>query len=269
MQEVRELNQSAFKSAYVYDYQISDLDMYYLFSTSLRQNSINQGIEDALTFAEQVKRYGFLDSEIELAKKRRIDYLNQALIEENTRTSGDFIAEYIDHFIYDEMISGLQKEIEYSENILSSITAEDLNDYFNNHFEETNRIISIRAPDFINNLPTEKDIEKIFQKVSQKQIEPYEFEINEVELIKEDLKGSKIIKRKRFPRSNIIKRTMENGADILLKTTDFKKDEIQLKAFSWGGYSTADMDKLASAKYAEDILNYADLGEISVNEKEN
>ena len=28
------------------------------------------------------------------------------------------------------------------------------------------------------------------------------------------------------------------------------------------------MDKLASAKYAEDILNYADLGEISVNEKE-
>ena len=91
MQEVRELNQSAFKSAYVYDYQISDLDMYYLFSTSLRQNSINQGIEDALTFAEQVKRYGFLDSELELAKKRRIDYLKQALIEENTRTSEDFI----------------------------------------------------------------------------------------------------------------------------------------------------------------------------------
>ncbi|WP_440677434.1 M16 family metallopeptidase [Candidatus Pelagibacter sp. HIMB1587] len=269
MQEVRELNQSAFKSAYVYDYQISDLDMYYLFSTSLRQNSINQGIEDALTFAEQVKRYGFLDSELELAKKRRIDYLKQALIEENTRTSEDFIAEYIDHFIYDEMISGLQKEIEYSENILSSITAEDLNDYFNNHFEETNRIISIRAPDFINNLPTEKDIEKIFQKVSQKQIEPYEFEINEVELIKEDLKGSKIIKRKRFPRSNIIKITLENGADIFLKKTDFKKDEIQLKAFSWGGYSTANMDKLASAKYAEDILNYADLGEISLNEKEN
>ena len=214
MQEVNELNQSAFKGAYVYDYQISDLDMYYLFSTFLRQDSILEGIEDALTFVEQVKRYGFLESELELAKKRRIDYLKQALIEENTRTSEDFIKEYIDHFIYDEMISGLAKEIEYSEDILSSISVEDLNNYFNNHFEENNRIISIKAPDFINNLPTEQDIENLFKKISQKQIEPYEFEINEVELIKEDLKGSKIIKRKRFPRSNIIKITLENGADV-------------------------------------------------------
>ena len=62
------------------------------------------------------------------------------------------------------MISGLQKEIEYSENILSSIILEDLNDYFNNHFEETNRIISIRAPDFINNLLTEKILKKYFKK---------------------------------------------------------------------------------------------------------
>ena len=119
------------------------------------------------------------------------------------------------------MISGLQKEIEYSEDILSSISVEDLNEYFNNHFKENNRIISIKAPDFINNLPTEQDIENLFKKISQKQIEPYEFEINEVELIKEDLKGSKIIKRKRFPRSNIIKITLENGADV------FKKNRFQ------------------------------------------
>ena len=54
-----------------------------------------------------------------------------------------------------------------------------------------------------------------------------------------------------------------------MKKTDFKKDEIQLKAFSWGGYSTVDIENIASAKYAGDILNSADLGEISVNEKEN
>ena len=83
------------------------------------------------------------------------------------------------------------------------------------------------------------------------------------------MSGSKIVKKKRFPRSNIIKLTLENGADIYLKKTDFQKDEILLKAFSWGGYSTANIEKIASAKYAEDILNYADLGEMSVNEKEN
>ena len=267
--ELNELNQSAFGDSFIYDYQISDLDMYYLFSASLSQNSILQGIEDALTLAEQIKRYGFLESEFDLAKKRHLDHLNQALIEENTRSSEDFIDEYIGHFIYEEMITGLAKEIEYTEEVFKSISVEDLNDYFKNYLSSNNRIISIVAPDFITDLPTQAEIENLFEIVSQKNIEPYKFELKNTELIKDDLNGSKIVKRKRFPRSNIIKLTLENGADVYLKKTNFKKDEIQLKAFSWGGYSTVDIENIASAKYAGDILNSADLGEISVNEKEN
>ena len=267
--ELNELNQSDFENTFIYEYQISDLDMYYLFSVILKQNSILQGIEDALTLAEQIKRYGFLESELDLAKKRHLDHLNQALTEENTRSSEDFIDEYINHFIYDEMITGLAKEIEYTEDIYSSISVEDLNNYFKNYFSLDNRFISIVAPDFITDLPTKTDIEKLFKKVSQKDIEPYEFELKNTDLIKKDLSGSKIVKRKRFPRSNIVKLTLENGADIYLKKTDFQKDEILLKAFSWGGYSTANIEKIASAKYAEDILNSADLGEMSVNQKEN
>ena len=267
--ELNDLNESAFRDSFIYEDQISDLDMYYLFSASLSQNSILQGIEDALTLAEQIKRYGFLESEFDLAKKRHLDHLNQALIEENTRSSEDFIDEYIDHFIYEEMITGLAKEIEYTEEMFKSISVEDLNDYFKNYLSSNNRIISIVAPDFITDLPTQAEIENLFQTVSQKNIEPYKFELKNTELIKDDLTGSKIVKRKRFPRSNIIKLTLENGADVYLKKTDFKKDEIQLKAFSWGGYSTVDIENIASAKYAGDILNSADLGEISVNEKEN
>ena len=269
LQEINELNQSAFNQAYIYEYQVTDLDMYYLYMTSLKQNSIMQGIEDSLTIAEQINRYGFLENELELAKKRHLDYLKQASIEETTRTSEDFIEEYTGHFLFEEMISGIDKEVEYTEDILKTISIKDLNEYFRNYFKEENRIISIVAQDHITDLPTEEQIENLISKVSTKEIEPYQFEVKQVELIKEDLKGSKIIKRKRFPRSDITKLTLENGADIYLKKTNFKKDEIQLKAFSYGGFSTASLDKLASAKYAEDLLSYADLGEISVVEKEN
>ena len=269
LQEINESNQSAFNNAYIYEHQVSDLDMYYLYMTTLKQNSIMQGIEDSLTIAEQINRYGFLENELELAKKRHLDYLKQASIEETTRTSEDFIEEYTDHFLFEEMISGIDKEVEYTEDILKTISIKDLNEYFRNYFKEENRIISIVAQDHVTNLPSEEQIENLISKVSTKEIEPYKFEVKEVELIKEDLKGSKIIKRKRFPRSDIIKLTLENGADIYLKKTNFKKDEIQLEAFSYGGFSTVSLDKLASAKYAEDVLSYADLGEISIVEKEN
>ena len=108
--------------------------MYYLFSVILKQNSILEGIEDALTVVEQIKRYGFLKSEFELAKKRHLDRLNQALTQESTRSSNDFIDEYINHFIYEEMITGLKKEIEYTLEIFKSISVEDLNEYFKKLF---------------------------------------------------------------------------------------------------------------------------------------
>ena len=135
-------------------------------------------------------------SEFDLDKKRYLDHLNQALIEENTRSSEDFIDEYINHFIYEEMITGLAKEIEYTEEIFKSISVEDLNDYFKNYLSSNNRIISIVAPDFITDLPTQAEIESLFEIVSQKNIEPYEFELKNTELIKDDLNGSKIVKEK-------------------------------------------------------------------------
>ena len=43
------------------------------------------------------------------------------------------------------------------------------------------RIILISAPDYIKNLPSEQELENLFTKVSQKEIKPYKFELNQVE----------------------------------------------------------------------------------------
>ena len=69
MDEIKELNQAGFTNSYVFDYRINDLDMYYVSSTYLKQNKVSSGIEDILTIIEQIKRYGFLPSELTLAKR--------------------------------------------------------------------------------------------------------------------------------------------------------------------------------------------------------
>ena len=61
---------------------------------------------------------------------------------------------------------------------------------------------------------------------------------------------------------------MENGAKIYLKKTDFKNDEILLRAYSPGGYSTVPLEKLPSAEYADNILSSANIGELTIPEKE-
>ncbi|MBT7624120.1 MAG: insulinase family protein, partial [Flavobacteriaceae bacterium] len=149
------------------------------------------------------------------------------------------------------------------------ITVDDLKNYFNNYIKAENQIISIKAPDYIKSLPNRNEIDQLIEKVSQKDIGPYQFTLKEAELIKEELKGSKIIKRKKFPKSDVHQIILNNGARILLKQTDFKKDEINLSAFSSGGFSTASFEKLDSAKYTEDILGRADIGDLTVLDKAN
>ena len=167
------------------------------------------------------------------------------------------------------MISGPKYEVEYSSKLLPSITLDNVKNYFNNYIKAENQIININAPDFINRLPNKNEITQLIEKVSQKNIEPYQFTLRETDLIKEELNGSKIIKRKKFPKSNVQQIILANGTKILLKQTDFKKDKINFSAFSSGGFSNASLENLNSAKYTEDILGSVDIGDLSVSEKNN
>ena len=267
--ELTEKNNQRFINAYIGDFEISDLDEFRIAGTTLKEDEIITGIEDFLTVIEQIKQYGFLNSELELAKEKHLEYLKRNLTENETRSSDSYINEYQRHFLFDEMISGTAKEVEYTSEILPSITVDDLKNYFDNYTKAENQIINIKAPEYIKNLPNRDEIEQIIEKVSQKDIEPYQFTLKKSELIKEELKGSKIVKRKKFPRSDVHQIILKNGAKILLKQTDFKKDEINFSAFSSGGYSTASLDQLYSAKYTDDILGSADIGDLTVSEKAN
>ena len=269
VREIKEKNEQNFLSAYITDFNVSDLDAFKIAAVTLKEDKILLGIEDFLTLIEQIKQHGFLNSELELAKRNQLNYLKRNVKENETRSSDDYINEYQRHFLYDEMISGSAKEVEYTSDNYPTISVEDLNNYFNNYIKAENQIINIKGPEFVTNLPSKAEIDQLLNKVSAKKTEPYQFTLKKVELIKDQLIGSKIIKRKRFPRTNVHEITLANGAKILLKQTDFKKDEIEFTAFSSGGYSTASLAKLASAKYTEDILGAADIGDLSVSEKNN
>ena len=258
-----------FLDAYITDFNISDLDEFRVISADLKEDQIYEGIENILFLVEQIKQHGFLNSELDLAKKNTINSSRKSLEEEPTRSSASFINEYERHFLYNEMITGVKKELEIKREILPEITVQDLSNYFLKYIRAENQILIIKAPEYIQNIPSKDDIDQMAAKISQQEIKPYVFELKQVELIKKDLLGSKIIKRKKYPQSNVIKLTLGNGANIYLKKSMLKKDRISLRAFSDGGYSTVEIEKLPTAKYTESILNKADIGELSVSEKDN
>ncbi|MDB9768018.1 insulinase family protein [Candidatus Pelagibacter sp.] len=267
--ELLEKNELAFLNSGLGNSQVSDLDEYKIVSVTLNEAKINEGIIDFLTFIKQIEKFGFLNSELDLAKKNYLKYLKQNIIDEETRSSESYVNEYQRHFINDEMISSTEDQLRFTKEMLPSITIQDLNNYFKKYIQAKNQIISIKAPAYIKNLPNEVEIKNLFNEVNNKAIKPYEFQLKEVELIKEELIGSKIIKRVKYPKTNVIKLILKNGPEVYLKKTDFKKDEIQIRGFSSGGLSKADDKQYLSAKYLDKIISQANVGELTVSEKEN
>ncbi len=267
--EQLEMNKLNFVTAGIYSQTISTKDEYKISAAYLNENNINDGITDFLRVIEQINRYGFLKSELDLAKTNLVLTLKQNIIEKETRSSGSFVNEYTRHFTSDEMISGAEKELEYTTDILVSIEVDDLNNYFKKYTAGDNMILSLKAPEFIQDLPNENELKSLISKIKREKIKPYEFELKKTVLIDDDLKGSKIIKRKKYPQSEVVELTLGNGPKVFLKQTDFEKDSILLSAFSSGGISKANDNILPSAKATDSILLTADVGNLSVSEKEN
>ena len=193
--ELLEKNELAFLGSGLGNYQISDLNEYKIISVTLNEAKIEEGIVDFLTVINQIEKFGFLNSELDLAKKNYLQYLQQNISDDETRSSVSYATEYQRHFLDDEMISSPEDQLKYTKKMLPSIRIDDLNNYFRKYTQAKNQIISIKAPTYIKDLPNEGEIKKLFNEVKNKDIEPYEFEVKDVKLIKEKLVGSKIIKR--------------------------------------------------------------------------
>ena len=84
--ELTQKNNQRFIYAYITDFSVSDNDEFRITATTLKEDEIIAGIEDFLIVIEQIKKHGFLNSELELAKKNHLEYLKRNLTENETRS---------------------------------------------------------------------------------------------------------------------------------------------------------------------------------------
>ena len=149
-------NKVNFNYGYIGSFDTSILDEYSYIAADLKSDKINEGIKDILYLIEQVKKYGFLQNELDQTKKLILEILKKNIVEHKTRSSESFVNEYTRHFTKDEMISGPENEYKFSVQILPTISLEDINQYFNNYIKSENQIIEFRGPSNIINLPKER-----------------------------------------------------------------------------------------------------------------
>ena len=239
-------------------------DIYGL-SAMVKDNGILRGLETLLTEAKRVRQYGFTATELDRAKKSVLRNMKKAYEERDKTDSRRFASEYIRNFLQKEPIPGIEYEYNLYQQFIPGITIEEVNALVNDWISDKNRVFVVNSPEKEGVVvPTAQDLQEVMSKVEAAAVTAYVDNAVNKPLIENPPPAGKIVDEKKDDKLGTTEWLLSNGARVLIKTTDFKNDEVLFSATSPGGFShVADAD-IIPAKTAAAVVAEGGLGDFSL-----
>ena len=229
--------------------------------------SKEDGIDSAITAIvreiERVHKFGFTASEYARAKADYLRMLESAYNERNKVKNGAYVDEYVRHFIDNEPIPGIENEYAIMNQIVPNLSVEMVNSLIPALVTDSNLVVNVFFPEKEGlKVPSKKEVLAAINKVKAETLTAYEDKVSDEPLIPEKPQGGKITKQENGPFGSTIL-TLSNGVRVILKQTDFKADEIRMRAFSPGGSSLFPNDEIININVMNDVASIGGLGNFS------
>ncbi|OFX29833.1 MAG: hypothetical protein A2W90_19680 [Bacteroidetes bacterium GWF2_42_66] len=218
---------------------------------------IEEGIKAVLTENERVKQFGFTASELERQKATMLKSIEKAYNEREKQQSINYAEEYKRNFLLsEEPIPGIENEFAYYNAFMPGITLDEINALAKKWVTKENRVVIITAPEVEGvKIPTEQEILSLLDEIEKQEIEAYKDKVGTQPLIAKEPVAGKITGTKTISEVDATEWKLSNGATVVVKTTDFKDDEILFTAYSQGGNSLYGQEDDISADIATTILS--------------
>ena len=230
-----------------------------------KNDKIAEGVKLLLEENERAKRFGYNQSELDLQKKSLLKSVEDAYKERNKRNSKSIANEFHANFSVEKApVPGIEVEYEITKKMVPTITLDDVNKVIKKWITRENMVVVLQAPEKEDiKLPTEDEVKKIIADVEKEDLKPYEDQALNKPLIAEIPTAGKIKEKTKDKITGTETWVLENGVKIIFKPTDFKDDEIQMQAYSWGGISLYPVKDAFSARNAASILSQSGLGDFT------
>ncbi|MDT8309316.1 MAG: insulinase family protein [Bacteroidales bacterium] len=232
---------------------------------AVAKTDVGEAIKALLVENMRVKQHGFTASELDRAKKELLARYETTYKERDKTESSAYCWEYYAHFLENEPIPGIAAEYEMAQQFVPAITLEEINALAKKWITDKNRVVVASGPESAKEmLPTEEQLLAIVEDAEDEVVEPYMDVVLDKPLISETVTPGTIVKEKRDKKYGYTTWELDNGATVVLKSTDFKEDEIIFKAFSKGGTSIYDNDDLITAMFTSDVIEQSGIGEFDI-----
>lgn len=233
----------------------------YAMSVGLVQGKVEEGIKLLAAEVARASREGFSQSELDRVKADMIRGMDRAYEERENTQSGVFASEYTRAFTVDEPIPGIALERAMHHAFLKDLDVGEVNrvgDVFRN---EKNRVILFTAPEADGyELPAEEELLAALNDGKAIDLGEYIDDVSDEPLLAEIPTAGEIVEEAFHESVGVYDWTLSNGARVIIKPTDFKKDQVLMSAYSEGGSSLVSDDEFIPAMTATMLLGEAGIG---------
>ncbi len=212
----------------------------------------------------RAQKYGFTETELELAKKDMMSGMERTYNERKTTDSKNYVEEYIRAFLSNEPFPGLEKEYNYYKSMLPAITITDVNGMVREWTKNANTFTLITAPDKADlNLPDNASLLAMTKAGLSQDIAQKEEKVVASSLLEMGPPKGQLTKTTKEDGFDATTYTFENGVKVTIKKTDFKSDEILLTGVKKGGTNSYGAEDRSNVNFATNIIEAMGVGNFS------
>jgi len=261
LSEISQQPNPPFSFAYTgYDGDVGSLATYSSYAMVPEGGAV-RGLKVILTENERVLRHGFTSTELARAKEELLTNMEKAFKEKDKTDSRRFAMRYVYNHLDKNPIPSIQDEVKFYNQFLPTIQLKEVNGLAKEWITDKNRVVVVTGPEKeASPLPTETEIRNLLTDVQGEDLRPYVDEVNNEPLLAEKLVAKPVTGTKEMLEIGATEITLANGVKVVLKPTDFKNDEVLLRAFSLGGNSLYSDQDYKQASNAARVISESGVG---------
>jgi len=237
---------------------------FYSMGTDPKTGSVERALRELLLEKENVRRYGFIQSELDRAKLNLVSYMEKLLSEKDKRDSRSYIRDFTSYFLYGEDMADIEWEVNAVNDMLPKIGLKEIQNAVKNYFSYNDCIVFLTAPaEEAADLPSKEQIKAIFAETEKAAITPRKDESTSGELLDDIPEKGSVTGEVTDRETGAVTLTLSNGVKVILKETKNKNNEIVMYAMAKGGTVNASDKEYISADLASEMIAASGLGPYS------
>lgn len=236
-----------------------------------KEGQTEAALKAAFIEARRAAQFGFTATEYQRYKQNFISQLDKQYSNKDKRYNSQFVNEYVKNYLDNEPIPGLDDYYQVMKQLAPMLPLETVNELMKSFFEDKDSnmvVLNMNQEKEGAVYPTEASLKKAIDEARATQVEPYVDNVKNEPLITKMPKAGKIVKEVSGKKFDYKELTLSNGAKVILKHTDLKKDQVILASEGFGGSSLYGEKDFANIKMFDDVIEASGLGNFSHTELE-